>query len=203
MVLVIATENKHKGEELASILRQEMEISVRTLADFPGVKLPPETGSTYRENAVQKALAAAKATGHWAMGDDSGMEVEALGGAPGLYSARFAGEGVTYADNRKKVLDLLGDRPDDQRTARFLCTIALASPEGKVEVVEGRCEGRITRRDVREGGFGYDPIFFLPAYNKTFAELSPEEKNRISHRGSAVRAAIPLLKKAAIKKTAS
>ncbi|MDC4204820.1 MAG: hypothetical protein MPW14_11215 [Candidatus Manganitrophus sp.] len=151
MVLVIATENKHKGEELASILRQEMEIDVRTLADFPGVKLPPETGSTYRENAVQKALAAAKATGHWAMGDDSGMEVDALGGAPGLYSARFAGEGVTYADNRKKVLDLLGDRPDDQRTARFLCTIALASPEGKVEVVEGRCEGRITRRDVGEG----------------------------------------------------
>ncbi|MDC4224418.1 MAG: non-canonical purine NTP pyrophosphatase [Candidatus Manganitrophus sp.] len=152
MVLVIATENKHKGEELASILRQEMEIDVRTLADFPGVKLPPETGSTYRENAVQKALAAAKATGHWALGDDSGLEVDALGGAPGLYSARFAGEGVTYADNRKKVLDALGDRPDDQRTARFLCTIAIVSPDGKVEVVEGRCEGRITRRDV--GGRG-------------------------------------------------
>lgn len=197
MVLVIATENKHKGEELASILQQEMEIDICTLADFPGVKLPPETGSTYRENAVQKALAAARATGHWALGDDSGMEVDALGGAPGLYSARFAGEGVTYADNRKKVLDLLGDRPDDQRTARFLCTIALASPEGKIEVVEGRCEGRITRRDVGEGGFGYDPIFFLPAYNKTFAELSPEEKNRISHRGLAVRAAIPHLKKTA------
>lgn len=203
MVLVLATENKHKGEELASILRQEMEIDLRTLADFPGVKLPPETGSTYRENAVQKALAAAKGTGHWAMGDDSGMEVDALGGAPGLYSARFAGEGVTYADNRKKVLDLLGDRPDDQRTARFLCTLAIAGPDGKIEVVEGRCEGRITRGDVGDGGFGYDPIFFLPAYNKTFAELSPEEKNRISHRGSAVRAAIPLLKKRAVKKTAS
>lgn len=198
MVLVIATENKHKGEELASILRQEMEISVRTLADFPGVKLPPETGSTYRENAVQKALAAARATGHWALGDDSGLEVDALGGAPGLYSARFAGEGVTYADNRKKLLDALADRPDDQRTARFICTIAIVSPDGKVEVVEGRCEGRITWGEVGGGGFGYDPIFFLPTYNKTFAELSPEEKNRISHRGRAVRAAIPILKSAAL-----
>ena len=197
MLLVIATENKHKGEEIAAILREEMRLEVRTLADFPGVTLPPETGSTYRENAVQKALAAAKATGHWAMGDDSGLEVDALGGAPGLYSARFAGEGVTYADNRKKLLDLLGDRSDDQRTARFICTIAVASPDGAVEVVEGRCEGRITRRDVGAGGFGYDPIFFLPAHNKTFAELSSEEKNRISHRGRAVRAAIPLLKKAA------
>jgi len=197
MVLVIATENRHKGEELASILQGEMKIDVRTLADFPGVKLPPETGSTYRENAVQKALAAAKATGHWALGDDSGLEVDALGGAPGLYSARFAGEGVTYADNRKKLLDALGNRPDDQRTAHFICTIAVASPEGKVEVVEGRCEGRITRGEVGGGGFGYDPIFFLPTCNKTFAELSSEEKNRVSHRGRAVRAAIPILKRAA------
>lgn len=197
MVLVIATENKHKGEEIASILREEMKIDVRTLADFPGVKLPPETGLTYRENAVQKALAAANATGHWSMGDDSGLEVEALGGAPGLYSARFAGEGVTYAENRKKLLDLLGDLPDDQRRARFICTIAVVNPDGKVEVVEGRCEGRITRHDVGSGGFGYDPIFFLPTHNKTFAELSPEEKNRISHRGQAVRAAIPILKRAA------
>ena len=125
------------------------------------------------------------------------MEVDALGGAPGLYSARFAGEGVTYADNRKKLLDAMGDRPDPQRTARFICTIAVASPEGKVDVVEGRCEGRITRMELGVGGFGYDPIFFLPTYNKTFAELSSEEKNRISHRGRAVRAAIPLLKKAA------
>jgi len=197
VVLVIATENKHKGEEIASILREEMKIDVRTLADFPGVKLPPKPGLTYRENAVQKALAAANATGHWSMGDDSGLEVEALGGAPGLYSARFAGEGVTYAENRKKLLDLLGDLPDDQRRARFICTIAVVNPDGKVEVVEGRCEGRITRHDVGSGGFGYDPIFFLPTHNKTFAELSPEEKNRISHRGQAVRAAIPILKRAA------
>ncbi|TAK10375.1 MAG: RdgB/HAM1 family non-canonical purine NTP pyrophosphatase, partial [Candidatus Manganitrophaceae bacterium] len=169
MVLVIATENRHKGEELASILREEIDLDVRTLADFPGVKLPPETGSTYRENAVQKARAAATATGHLALGDDSGLEVDALDGAPGLYSARFAGEGVTYAENRKKLLDLLGDRPDEQRTARFICTIAVASPDGAVEVVEGRCEGRITRRDVGAGGFGYDPIFFLPTHRKTFA----------------------------------
>ncbi|MBI3804892.1 MAG: XTP/dITP diphosphatase [Nitrospirae bacterium] len=197
MLLVIATENRHKGEELASILKQEIPIEVQTLADFPSVQLPPETGSTYRENAIQKAVSAARATGQWALGDDSGLEVDALDGAPGLYSARFAGEGVTYADNRRKLLEALGDLPDERRGAQFVCTIAVAGPDGTVAVVEGRCEGRITRGASGEGGFGYDPIFFLPAYNKTFAELSPEEKNRISHRGRAVRAAIPLLKKAA------
>lgn len=197
MLLVIATENRHKGEELATILQRELPIEVRTLADYPGVKLPPETGSSYRENAIQKALAAARATGQWSLGDDSGLEVDALGGAPGLYSARFAGEGVTYADNRKKLLSSLGSLPAEKRSARFICTIAVAGPDGKVEVVEGRCEGRITREERGEGGFGYDPIFFLPEYRKTFAELSPEEKNRISHRGRAVRAAIPLLRIAA------
>jgi XTP/dITP diphosphohydrolase len=171
VVLVLATENRHKAEEIRSILKGGIQLELRTLADFPGVKLPPETGATYRENAVQKARAAADATGHWAMGDDSGLEVAALGGAPGLYSARFAGEGVTYADNRKKLLDALGDLPDEKRGAAFVCTIAISSPKGEIDVVKGVCEGSITRSEAGGGGFGYDPIFFIPAYRKTFAEL--------------------------------
>jgi XTP/dITP diphosphohydrolase len=195
VVLVLATENRHKAEEIRSILKGGIELELRTLADFPGVKLPPETGATYRENAVQKARAAAEATGHWAMGDDSGLEVAALGGAPGLYSARFAGEGVTYADNRKKLLDALGDLSDEKRGAAFVCTIAISSPKGEIDVVEGACEGRIARSEAGGGGFGYDPIFFIPAYRKTFAELPAAEKNKISHRARAVGAAMEILRK--------
>jgi XTP/dITP diphosphohydrolase len=195
VVLVLATENRHKAEEIRSILKGGIQLELRTLADFPGVKLPPETGATYRENAVQKARAAADATGHWAMGDDSGLEVAALGGAPGLYSARFAGEGVTYADNRKKLLDALGDLPDEKRGAAFVCTIAISSPKGEIDVVKGVCEGSITRSEAGGGGFGYDPIFFIPAYRKTFAELPAAEKNKISHRARAVGAAMEILRK--------
>lgn len=194
MVLVLATENRHKAEEIRAILRGGIQLELRTLADYPGVKLPPETGKTYRENAIQKALAVVKATGQWAMGDDSGLEVEALGGAPGLYSARYAGEGVTYADNRKKLLDALGDLPDAKRKAAFTCTIAIAGPKGELDVVEGVCEGRITRAEAGGGGFGYDPIFFVPAYKKTFAELPAAEKNKISHRARAVGAAMEILR---------
>ena len=195
MVLVLATENRNKAKEIASILQEGAPIEIKTLADFPTVRLPPETGGAYRENAVQKAVTVAKATGLWAMGDDSGLEIDALNGAPGIYSARFAGEGATYADNRKKVLDLLKEVPDEKRGARFVCTIALASPEGRVEVVTGGVEGRIARSESGEEGFGYDPIFFLPAYDKTFAELPPSEKNKMSHRGPAVRAAMEILRK--------
>ena len=194
-MLVLATENRHKAEEIRSILKGGIQLELRTLADFPGVKLPPETGTTYRENAIQKALAAANATGHWAMGDDSGLEVDALDGAPGLYSARFAGEGVTYADNRRKLLYALGTLPDERRGAAFICTIAISSPKGEVDVVEGICEGRIARAESGGGGFGYDPIFFIPAYNQTFAEIPAAEKNKISHRARAVSAAMEILRK--------
>jgi len=195
VVLVLATENRHKAEEIRSILKGGIDLELRTLADFPGVKLPPETGATYRENAIQKALAVARATGHWAMGDDSGLEVAALGGAPGLYSARYAGEGVTYADNRKKLLDALGELPDEKRGAAFICTIAIASPDKEIDVVEGICEGRITRTELGSGGFGYDPIFFVPAYGKTFAEIPAAEKNKISHRARAIGAAMEVLRR--------
>ncbi len=194
MILILATENQHKGEELRSILREGVQAEVRTLADYPFVKLPPEQGDTYRENAIAKAVAVATKTGQWAMGDDSGLEIDGLHGAPGLYSARFAGEGARYADNRKKVLDLLCDFPDEKRTARFVCTIAVADPEGAVRVVEGVCVGRITRHERGHSGFGYDPIFWVDACGKTLAELAPAEKDRISHRGCAVRAAMAMLK---------
>lgn len=195
MQLILATENPHKAEEIRSILGEGCKLDLLTLSDFPHLKLPPETGTSYRENAVLKARFVAKETGHWAMGDDTGLEVAALGGAPGLYSARYAGEEVTYADNRKKLLEELEDLPDTKRGARFICTVAVSDPEGSVDVVAGRCEGRITRSEAGHGGFGYDPVFFIPAYGKTFSELSPDEKNKISHRGQAVRAAMQILQK--------
>ena len=192
--IVLATENRHKGEEIRSILRESgRQLTVRTLADYPGLTLPPETGETYRENAAGKATFVAQATGEWAMGDDSGLEVDALNGAPGLYSARFAGIGASYADNRKKLLEGLSGLPDEKRTACFICTVALAGDAGRIDIVEGRCPGRITQTESGAGGFGYDPIFFLPERGKTFAEMSAAEKNRIGHRGQAVRAALAIL----------
>jgi len=221
MILVLATENKDKGKEIASIINKQIDVSLRFLTDFSGLTLPPETGATYRENAILKAKTVAEAVGHVAMGDDSGLEVEALNGAPGLYSARFANgsgfarpsagcgeleneasrpphqvvEKASYRDNRKKVLGLLGNLNDEKRRARFVCTVAIADPSGDVEVVEGVCEGQITRFEIGEDGFGYDSIFYLPHLGKTFAECTREEKNRVSHRGIALRAAIEILKK--------
>jgi XTP/dITP diphosphohydrolase len=193
--LVLATENKDKAKEISALLSERLSVEVLTLTDFPRVKLPPEEGKTYRENAATKALTVARATGLVALGDDTGLEVEALSGAPGLYSARYAGEGATYADNRKKLLDALSGLPPEKRGARFHCTVAIAWPDGRVEVVEGVCPGRIAEREAGDGGFGYDPIFFVPECGKTFAALTPDEKNRVSHRGRAIRAAAEILKK--------
>ena len=196
MILVLATENKDKGREIASIIDGQIHLTLRFITDYPGLTLPAETGATYKENAILKAKTVAEATSQWAMGDDSGLEIEALNGAPGLYSARFAGEQASYADNRKKALALLGDLPDEKRRARFVCTIALADPYGVCSVVEGVCEGRITHVEAGEGGFGYDPIFYLPHLGKTFSESTRDEKNHVSHRGIAIRAAIEILKEA-------
>jgi XTP/dITP diphosphohydrolase len=196
VVLVLATENRHKAAEIASIIRSGLAVTLQTLADYPPLKLPPEIGDTYRENAVRKAEFVAQQTGHWAMGDDSGLEVDALHGAPGLFSARFAGEGSTDTENLKKLLEKLNGFPDEARQGRFICTMALADPTGAIAgVVEGVCEGRISTTEQGRGGFGYDPIFFLPAYGKTFSELPQGEKNKISHRGRAVRAAMEILRR--------
>lgn len=198
MILVLATENRNKARELQSLLQEGFDAKIQTLADYPLLRLPPEQGATYRENAISKAITVATQTGQWAVGDDSGLEVDALYGKPGLYSARFAGEGVSDASNRKKVLELLGDLPDGKRTARFICTIAVSNPEGVAWVVEGVCLGRITSHERGQGGFGYDPIFWVDACGKTMAEISQAEKNSVSHRGRAVRAAVEKLKASGI-----
>lgn len=193
MILVLATANRDKGEEIRSILgRSELQLSL--LSEYPHIVLPPETGLTYQENAAIKATTAASGIHEWALGDDSGLEIAALDGAPGIYSARFAGENVGYTDNRKKVLDLLGNAPREKRGAKFVCTIALSDPTGKVRIIaEGICEGEIAPFETGDGGFGYDPIFYLPQYGKTFAALTPDEKNQVSHRGKAIRKAVEML----------
>ncbi len=195
MRLILATANRDKGKEIDSILNGALNLDLVTLSDFPDVQLPPETGLTYQENAILKATVVAKSFKEWALGDDSGLEIDALNGAPGLYSARFAGENVSYADNRKKVLDLMENVPDTKRQARFICTIAIANPNGEVEgIVEGVCEGKIARVESGGNGFGYDPLFYLLELGKTFAELTHAQKNKVSHRGVALQKAIDILK---------
>ncbi len=170
------------------------------LSDFPDITEIEEDGSTFAENARKKALGYAQATGLWTIADDSGLVVDALGGEPGVKSARFSGEKSknddgTLIDHRNiaKVLELLEDVPEEKRTARFFCCLCLASPEKILIETEGTVEGLITNREIGKNGFGYDPIFFVPHLNKTVAQLTAEEKNAISHRGNAIRKFKPLL----------
>jgi XTP/dITP diphosphohydrolase len=182
--LVIATRNRGKRREFEALC-QGLPVEIASLEDFPGVVDPEETGTTFRENAIIKADAAARATGCWALGDDSGLCVDVLGGAPGIYSARYA-EG-TDMTRWQKLLSELRDVPDDKRGAAFVCTLALAGPRGDLVITEGRCDGRIARAPRGESGFGYDPVFLVagdPA-ERTMAELPEEAKNRVSHRGRA------------------
>ena len=193
--LVIATRNLGKVREIGDILRQAgVEATLRSLADRPGVELPPETGDTFTANAIAKAQAAARATGQVALADDSGIEVEALGGAPGVMSNRFAGEGAPDQAKYEKLLGLLQGVEETRREARFRCVVAVASPDGEVRTVEGTCEGRIAEAPRGGGGFGYDPVFVPAGLDRTMAELTAEEKNRLSHRGRAVRAAVARLR---------
>lgn len=170
---------------------------VSLLADVPGATLPEETGGTYAENALLKARAVARATGALALGDDSGLEVDALDGAPGLYSARFGGPGLDDAGRYGLLLERLRGVPPHRRTARFRCVVALVDPEGRERVVEGVVEGVIAAAPRGSGGFGYDPVFFYPPLGCTFGELLAETKHRVDHRGAAIRAARPLLTGAA------
>jgi XTP/dITP diphosphohydrolase len=183
--IVIATNNRHKVEEISAILK-EAPVRLIPLADFPDAPELKEEGATYAENAVHKARTIARYTGKWALGDDTGLEVDALNGQPGLYSARFAGEGVTFADNRRKLLRLMESVPTEKRTATFRTVLALVGPSGEAHVVEGVLRGRIAEQERGSGGFGYDAVFDLPELGKTYAELTSEEKNRISHRARAV-----------------
>jgi XTP/dITP diphosphohydrolase len=183
-VLVLATLNRAKARELVALLG-DVPFALRMLADYPGAVAPEENETTYRGNALLKARAAARLTGTWSLGDDSGLEVDALGGAPGLYSARYGGPGLDDAGRRARLLDALRDVPDDRRTARFRCVIAIVDPEGREGVVEGAAEGTITREPRGTGGFGYDPLFHYPPLGRTFAELTDAEKSAVSHRGRA------------------
>ena len=186
--LVVGSLNRAKAREIAHILRdEELAFEVLSLADFPEVAPPPELGDTFAANALAKARLAARAAGVAAIGDDSGLEVDALGGKPGIWSARFAGEAASDEDRCRKVLELMRDVPDGRRQARFRCAAAFVNPEGNEFVAEGSCEGQIARQAAGTGGFGYDPIFVPEGYTCTMAELTAEQKHAISHRGRALR----------------
>lgn len=182
--LVLATRNRGKIREFQRLLGK-LGIRLRSLEEFPGVPEPLEGGRSYEENAREKALLAARATGLPALADDSGLEVDALGGEPGLRSARYSGG--SSRENIELLLARLRSVPREKRTARFRCVVVVAKPDGSALVAEGSCEGIVLDAPRGEGGFGYDPVFLDPESGKTFAEMSPEEKDRKSHRGRALR----------------
>ncbi|MCS7220192.1 MAG: XTP/dITP diphosphatase [Anaerolineae bacterium] len=192
--LLIATRNQGKLREYRQLLAN-MPVEITDLDELGITEEVAETGSTFVENAVQKALTYARLSGLWTWADDSGLEVDALGGEPGVHSARFAGLEATDADRYGLLLQRMAHVPPGQRTARFYCVIAIATPEGHVEVAEGRCEGEIALAPRGVHGFGYDPVFYLPDHGCTMAELPLEEKNRISHRARATQAAQRILER--------
>jgi XTP/dITP diphosphohydrolase len=186
MNLVIATRNSNKIKELKRIL-EGLDVTLFTLDDFPGCPEPEETEDTFEGNAAIKARAVAEYTGRAALADDSGLEAYDLGGEPGVRSARYAGEEATDRDNVKKLLSELANTPDYKREARFVCVIVLARPDGNFKTFEGTVEGRLGRKPLGESGFGYDPIFYPKGHDRTFAQMSPEEKDSMSHRGRALK----------------
>lgn len=191
--LVLATRNRHKGEELMALLG-DLGIRIRTLADFPEAPEVEEDGLTCEANAIKKATEISRATGLTAVADDTGLEVDALGGRPGVYAARYAGDDATYEDNCNKLIRELSGVPREQRTARFITVAAIAVPGEPVQVARGVLEGCITESPVGSGGFGYDPVFYVPELHATLAEISADRKNRISHRAKAFLQAKELLR---------
>jgi XTP/dITP diphosphohydrolase len=163
-----------------------LNVELLSLDAFPQVPEVEESGASYRENALLKAKATTAVTGEITLADDSGLEVDALGGAPGIYSARYAGSGATDADNNRKLLAALQGVPPEKRGAVYHCALVLYRPDGTYETFLGRWEGKILDRPLGEGGFGYDPVFFLPEQGVAVAQLPAEEKNRQSHRGQAL-----------------
>ena len=160
-------------------------VAVRSLEEYPELPEIVEDGTSFLENALKKARTTAEFTGEIALADDSGLEVAALNGAPGIYSSRYAGDGADDAQNNRKLLNDLRGVPPAERGAAFRCVLVLCRPDGRYEAFDGRWAGRITEEPAGEGGFGYDPVFFLPERGVTVAELSPDVKNRISHRAQA------------------
>ncbi|TDT58420.1 XTP/dITP diphosphatase [Fonticella tunisiensis] len=183
--IIIASNNKHKVDEIKAILR-EFPFEILSLKEA-GIDIEvDEDGKTFEENALKKAVEVMKVSGEMALADDSGLEVYALDGEPGVYSARFAGEHGNDKKNNKKLLNLLKNVPDEERGARFVSIIALVSPDGEQIIGRGYIEGKIGYEEKGKNGFGYDPLFIVPELNKTFGELTSEEKNLISHRSRAL-----------------
>ena len=187
--IIFATGNEGKMREVRMILA-ETGYEILSMKEA-GIDIDiVEDGKTFEENAMIKAKAIAatpEAAGAVVLADDSGLEIDALGGEPGIYSARYEGEDTPYEIKNRKLIDRLEGVPDEKRTARFVCAIAAAFPNGDVKTVRGTIEGRINYDPVGENGFGYDPIFYVPEFDCTTAQLSPEQKNEISHRGKALR----------------
>jgi XTP/dITP diphosphohydrolase len=192
MRLLVATRNREKLKEINAILK-ELNLDIISSAKMPQLPEVHEDGKTIRDNAVKKAVETAKMAKMLTLADDTGVEVDPLNGEPGVRSARFAGDDVTYHENNKKLLKLLEGVPREKRTARFRCVVAIADEKGLVETVEGICNGTIIEDERGGGGFGYDPLFIPDGQVKTFGELSPDVKNRISHRAKALQKAWAVL----------
>ncbi len=193
MQIVLASHNLNKIREFRELLKPLKHLDVLSLLNFPKYSLPEETGSTFEENAILKALDAAKTLNHWVLADDSGLVVPALNGAPGVYSARYAKNDATDKENRVKLLKNMEHLSSEQRQGYFECVLAFASPEGLKKCVSGKVEGEICYSERGANGFGYDSVFLKYDYDKTFAELSPDIKNRISHRYKAFEKLLPIL----------
>lgn len=192
--LVVATRNKKKLEEIKEILKG-FDLRLSTLADYARAPRVIENGKTFKANAVKKAVKIARFTGKLTLGEDSGLCVDALGGKPGVYSSRFSGRDKNDIKNNLKVLKLLGKLQPGKRKAHYLCAVALADKNGLIDVVEGKCSGLIGFEPKGSFGFGYDPLFIIPKYKKTFAQLGPGIKHKISHRYRALKKANKIIQK--------
>jgi XTP/dITP diphosphohydrolase len=191
--IVLASRNRKKSREIAELLAPHG-INVLSVADFPDVPETEEDGETFAENAAKKARETAKFLARWAIGEDSGLMVDALGGAPGIYSARYSGLDATDEQNNRKLLAELQSVPEEKRHAQYVCNVAVADPSGNIRLqMEARCRGRITTTAFGTNGFGYDPYFLIPEYHRTFGELSPAVKRQLSHRARAFGQLIPKL----------
>jgi XTP/dITP diphosphohydrolase len=194
-VLVVGSHNRKKREEIVEILG-DLGLDLRDLTSWPDAPEVVEDGATFADNARKKAVELARHLGQWVLGEDSGLVVPALNGRPGVYSARYAGKQGDDEANNDRLLAELAPLPDERRAAYYVCTAALADPRGEVHaVVEGRCHGVILRERRGTGGFGYDPLFLIPEYHRTFGELSPRVKHALSHRARALAQLRPVLRK--------
>src|SRR5262245_17154810 len=194
LALVVATRNVKKKREILEILG-DLPVELHDLSEYPQAPEIVEDGTTFAANAQKKAAETAKALGQWVLGEDSGLVVPALGGRPGVFSARYAGKQGDDAANNARLLAELAALPDDRRDAYYVCTAAIADPAGEIRsVVEGRCHGVILKEHRGTGGFGYDPLFLIPEWHQTFGELSPRVKHALSHRARALEQLRPVLR---------